>query len=91
MNTVSTREFRVIKSEPSKIFFSNSHVERKYRSIILKRKATSMLLKGNISQLNEGPNKLSAKNVEDLMALCSGDHPPIRLPDHAQFYRSLPH
>lgn len=83
-------EFRVIRDQLTKLYFKTSHLEANYRSITLKRNVLDFL-QGPVAALNKSPIKLSEKKYTDLMALCSGDKPPIKLPEYKQYYRSLPH
>lgn len=90
INWTEMVEYRVIKSEPNKLFFKNKHSDTVYRSLTLKRSVLS-LLKGEISKLNEIPPKIPINKYTDLMSLTTGDTPVIKLPEHAYFYKSLLH
>lgn len=84
-------EFHVRKNNISQIFFKTSHLDQNYRSLTLKRQNNESLLSKKLNNLNRGPRPISTEKYNDLIALCSGNTPVIKLPEHVQFYRSLPH
>lgn len=90
INWTEMVEFKVMKSQPLKCFFKNSHLESNYRSITLKRQVSDFF-KMTICPLNVAPPKISKLKYDDLIGLCKGEKPVIRLPEHNQYYYSLPH
>lgn len=84
-------ELKVVKDKPTQIFFKSSHnIHSEYSSITLKRKLDN-LKDMQLSILNSEPIKISKEKYNDLMALCNGATPVIRILEHAQFYKNLPH
>ncbi|XP_072398864.1 uncharacterized protein [Diabrotica undecimpunctata] len=83
-------EFKVTKNDLQKIFFKTSHLEENYRSVTLKRQNTPFLTKP-LNKLNTEPRPISMAKYKDLNTLCTGNTPVIRLPEHINFYKSLPH
>lgn len=90
INWTEMVEYRVEKGEPFKLFFKNKHTDKNYRSLTLKRPVVS-LLTGEISKLNTTPPKIPQNKYEDLVSLTTGDTPVIKLCEHTNFYKSLPH
>lgn len=84
------REVMVQKSSNDKIYIKNSHVQNNYQCITLKRTAVH-----NIGAqppcLNPDLPKISTEKYNDLMALCSGTTPIIKIPEPVSFYQKLPH
>lgn len=83
------REIMVQKSSNNKIFFKNSHLQNMYQCITLKR--TAVNVRAQPPSLNPDLPKISTKKYNDLIDLCSGTTPVIKLPEHVSFYRQLPH
>lgn len=83
----SIMELRVRKEQPSKIFYKTSH---DLKTISLKRLSQNVK-DYEITKLNTDRNKISKEKYQDLMSLCSGETPLIRLQEHKNFYLSLPH
>lgn len=90
VNWTEMTEFSVRKTDPSTLFFKTSHKEACYRSLTLKRNMANFLHAG-VSPLNETQPKISKEKYEDLISLTTGDTPVIRLSEHVDFYKSLPH
>ena len=84
-------EFKVSKNHPQQIFFKTSHLEDNFKVLSLKRLGTAELGKLVPNRLNNQPNKISEEKYSDLQSMCVGETPVIRLEEHKQFYRSLPH
>ena len=84
-------EFKVSKNHPQQIFFKTSHLEDNFKVLSLKRLGTAELGKLLPNRLNNQPNKISEEKYSDLQSMCVGETPVIRLEEHKQFYRSLPH
>lgn len=89
VNWTDIMEVKVIKSSPRKIYFKCSHLDCTYDSIELKRGIS--VCNRLVAHLNESPTKITKKKYDDLIALCSGENPVVRLPEYKEFYRSLPH
>lgn len=83
-------EFKVTKTDIQKIFFKTSHLDENYRSVTLKRQNATLLMKP-LSKLNKELRPISMAKYKDLNALCIGNTPVVRLPEHTNFYKSLPH
>lgn len=84
-------ELKVSKNHPQKIFFKSSHLADDFKEITLKRLGTVELKKVVPNHLNTQANKISGEKYSDLQSMCEGKTPIIRLEEHTQFYRSLPH
>lgn len=89
INWTDIMEVKVNKSCPNKIFFKCSHLDSTYDCIELKRGTSVCNVKPAL--LNKTPVKITKKKYDDLIALCSGETPVVRLPEYQQFYRHLPH
>lgn len=83
-------EIKVCKTNPDTLFYKTSHLQEDYRTIELKRHKQN-LKSVKLHCLNQEPNKLSIKKYNDLMSLCQGKTPLIRVAEHKNFYKSLPH
>lgn len=83
-------EIKVTKESPASIFYKTSHHDDTYNTISLKRRQANVK-SFSIKQLNKEPNKLSSDKYKDLISLCSGDTPLVRLDECKAFYRALPH
>lgn len=84
------KELMLNREFPTTLFFKTSHLDKSYDSIILKR------LQGNlvdikIDILNKEPPKVAKRKYDDLISLCSGETPVVRLPEFQNFYKSLNH
>ena len=84
-------ELKVSKSYPQQIFFKTSHLAENFKVLSLKRLGTAEVRKVVPNRLNTQPNKISEEKYLDLQSMCVGETPVIRLEEHKQFYRSLPH
>ena len=84
-------EFKVSKNHAQQIFFRTSHLEDNFKVLSLKRLSTAELGKLVPNRLNNQPNKISEEKYSYLQSMCVGETPVIRLEEHKQFYRSLPH
>lgn len=74
----------------NKLFFKKSHLDKEYDSITLKRLEIG-ISNMQLNALNNEPPKIPKRKYEDLISLCIGQTPVVRLPECKQFYRSLPH
>lgn len=72
-------EVMVKQNSACKIFLKYSHLESEYDSISLKR-LNSSLSDFKLFQLNEEPRKIIRKKYGDLVSLCQGETPMVRLP-----------
>nr|CAH7766282.1 unnamed protein product [Callosobruchus chinensis] len=92
INWTNVMEVMVKQSSPytRTLFFKNSHLDADYYSIVLKRLKVS-LSELELSQLNIQVLKMGKKKYKDLMSLCQGTNPVVRLKEHQQFFLSLPH
>lgn len=83
-------EIKVNKLNPDIIFFKTSHLQEEYGQINLKRQKKD-LYSMTLDQLNLEPNKITADKYKDLISLCEGKTPVVKIAEHKQFYESLPH
>ena len=93
INWNNMMEMRVIKTNPTAIFFKTSHLEKEYRSISIKRQQAP-LIKNEPQKLNKEPNQISREKYADLQSLCfsaTGKPTVIRNAEHKAFYSHLPH
>ena len=86
----SIMELKVLKSEPNKMFYKTSHLQNTYNVYSLKRITTS-IENCTLKKLNEGAINISKQKYDDLVSLCSGPIPVVKLENHKMFYHSLPH
>ena len=86
----SVMELKVLKKEPIKIYYKTSHFQDTYKVYSMKRISTS-IDKCTLKKLNEGPINISKKKYDDLVSLCSGPIPVVKLEEYKKFYYSLPH
>lgn len=82
--------FRVVKKQPTTVFFKTSHHETQYQRLTLKR-LTSNVKVVHPQQLNSESPKISNLKYRDLKSLCDGDNSVIRLREYQEFYKNLPH
>lgn len=91
INWNNMMEFRVLKECPTTIFFRTSHFDSGYRAITLKRQTKQSIENVPLAKLNSEPMKIPLAKYNDLVSLCSGTTPVIRLNEHKSFYLMLPH
>lgn len=84
-------EIKVKKDSLEQIFFKESHHEKNYDSLSLKRNQQHNIKTYTFRRLNAGPNKISKDKYQDLVSLCSGFTPVIRQKEHQDFFNSLAH
>lgn len=84
-------EIMVTREYPTKIFFKNSHLENDYDSISLKRIKGCKISDYKLRPLNKEPTKIKIKKYQDLVALCTGQNPPVRHSEYQEYYKALPH
>nr|CAH7721344.1 unnamed protein product [Callosobruchus chinensis] len=89
INWTDVMEVKVDSVHQNKIFFKMSHLTEEYDFIQLKRGATDTEMK--VDPLYSAPVKISSKKYNDLVALCNGKRPVVRLPEMKEFYKNLPH
>lgn len=82
--------FRVMKDDEKKIMFKTSHLQNDYRSIDLKRQQ-KLISEVSVYQLNGGPVSISKLKYQDLVSLCMGQTPVIRLQEHKNYYMNFVH
>lgn len=83
-------ELRVVKKNNEKLFYKTSHHDQEYKALSLKRLKASV--KNHVLQkLNIGPKHISREKYKDLVSLCSGETPVVKMREHKNFYLSLPH
>ena len=83
-------ELLVTKSKPDEILYKTSHFDTSYKVLSLKRLPKSVQ-EHFVQTLNTGLNNVSKEKYNDLVSLCSGLTPVIKLKEHKSFYISLPH
>lgn len=83
-------EIMVTKNHPTKLFSKTSHLIKEYDSITLKRLQTNVS-EIPIRPLNSAPINIPKRKYEDLVSLCQGDTPVVKMPEYQEFFRSLPH
>lgn len=86
INWTEVMEVHVVKSDPTKLFYKNSHLWDQYKSITVKKK-----IDDRIPKLNNEKIKIAAAKFKDLVSLCEGDVHVIRNDADISFYKSLPH
>ncbi|KAG5883085.1 hypothetical protein JTB14_003196 [Gonioctena quinquepunctata] len=84
-------EVKVSKLHPDTLFFKSSHNQHEYSKITLKRQKKINLKTVILRPLNEEPNKIGKAKYEDLMSLCQGVTPVVKIAEYRVFYASLPH
>ena len=72
----------VTKEHPATYFYKNSHLESSYKTVTLKRKANNFCL----CKLNQDPPKVPTPKYNDLVSLCQGSTPLVRLDEHKNFF-----
>lgn len=90
INWTEMTAFHVRKTDTTTLYFKTDHRQTSCRSLSLKRQRSSFL-NDELSLLNDAPQKIAKEKYDDLISLTAGNAPVIRLPEHADFYRSLPH
>ncbi|KAG5886847.1 hypothetical protein JTB14_035864 [Gonioctena quinquepunctata] len=84
-------EVKVSKLHPDTLFFKSSHNQQKYSKITLKRQKKINLKTVILRPLNEEPNKIGKAKYKDLISLCQGVTPVVKIAEYRDFYASLPH
>lgn len=90
VNWNNMMEIRVVKRSPSTIYFKTSHLQTSYKKIQLKRLKKEMT-SVEVGKLNSSKLKIPEDKYSDLVSLCSGATPVIRMAEHQNFYKSLDH
>ena len=83
----------VRKDRPKAIFVKTSYASE-FREVPINRRVSRSVQvqeSDRLKPLRSMPPKISDAKYADLMALCSGSHPVVRLHEHRLFYRHLPH
>ena len=81
---------QVTKSKPDEILYKTSHFDTSYKVLSLKRLPQSVQ-EHSVHTRNTGLYNFSKEKYNDLVSLCSGSTPVIKLIEHKSFYMSLPH
>lgn len=76
---------RVLKDNPLKMYYKNSHLSSTYDSITVKNNIWT------IDRLNHEDLPISTPKYNDLLSLCAGDVRVVRNQEHIEFYTNLPH
>lgn len=82
-------EIKVKSSERNKIFFKTSHLDEAYDCTELKRGIT--IDKVKVNSLYTLPINIKLTKYKNLISLCNGANPIIRLPEMKDFYESSLH
>lgn len=90
INWTNMVEVMVKKSSPETIFFKTSHLTPTYDCIKLVRNTRSSR-DMEVTSLNKKPVKITNTKYKDLMSLCTGKTPVVRLPEYQEFFKNLPH
>lgn len=83
-------ELRVTKENLQQIYFKTSHMDADYKIINLKRQK-KQVKDIPVKPLNKARPLLPRLKYNDLISLCQGSTPVIRLDAHKGFYTQLPH
>lgn len=84
-------ELMVKKSEPSKIYFKNSHLQQEFDSLTILQRQKVGLSEVSLERLNLEVQKLSSNKYKDLKSLCEGPLPVVRVREFQHFYLNLQH
>lgn len=84
------KEIQVRKNKPNMLFFKTSHLDNAYDCIRLKRLHNDPL-NSPVANLNKQPLNIPKKKFDDLVSLCVGDTPVVRIPECQQFFLNLAH
>ncbi|KAG5895742.1 hypothetical protein JTB14_029512 [Gonioctena quinquepunctata] len=84
-------EVKVSKLHPDTLFFKSSHNQQEYSKITLERQKKINLKTVILRPLNEEPNKIGKAKYKDLMSLCQGVTPVVKIAEYRDFHASLPH
>ena len=85
-------EIKVQKQNLHQIFLKTSHLQKDYVVLSLKRQKNDNNIRSlKLAPQNYEPNKISKEKYLDLNSLCRGDTPIIKLSEHQDFYKLLPH
>ncbi|KAG5886831.1 hypothetical protein JTB14_005283 [Gonioctena quinquepunctata] len=84
-------EVKVSKLHPDTLFFKSSNNQQENSKITLKIQKKINLKTVILRPLNEEPNKKGKAKYKDLMSLCQGVTPVVKIDEYRDFYASLPH
>lgn len=93
MDWTKIKQLRIEKENNNKLFCKMSHFDEDFFTLSLynncsRRTSVNQTIKpGSIVQ----QTKVSTHKYNDLVSFCDGSTPVIFNPDHALFYRNLPH
>ena len=90
VNWTEMREVMVTKKDLTKIYYKKSHLVDDFNSISLK---VRLQQDGGLhpDKLYSGPPIIAKEKYDDLVSLCSGDLPVIRISEYGNFFKCLPH
>ena len=88
MDWTKVTTLMVKKTDGKKIFFKSSHLQEEYRSLTLKQRLQGT---DKLQNLYTQAPKISKDKYEDLVSLCEGAFPVIRVTYYRDFFKSLPH
>ena len=81
-------EVQVLAKHPNTVFYKTSHNDVAFSEINLKR-LSKPAGQFQAKQLNQQPPKIPKAKWIDLVKLCTGDTPVVKLPEHKAFYMNL--
>lgn len=82
------QQIMVKKTDTDKIFFKTSHLEETFKSLTLKIRCQAQQ---EPHQTYSEPPMIAKDKYDDLMSLCEGALPVIRVTEYVNFFQSLPH
>ena len=82
-------ELQVTMSKLDEILYKTSHFDTSYKTLTLER-LTKGVQEHSVQRLNTKINNVSKEKYSDLISLCSGSTPIIKLKECKSFYISLP-
>lgn len=88
MDWTKVTEIMVNKNEANRIFFKTSHLQEEHRSLTLKQRHPMTAI-GEPPRLYSHPPKISKDKFDDLLSLCQGSFPVVRVPEYVNFFKSL--
>jgi len=82
------QQIMVQKTNRNKIYFKTSHLVESFKSLTLNQ---SVKAQQQPQKLYSQSPKIGKDKYNDLISLCEGDFPVVRLSDYVNFFQSLPH
>lgn len=83
-------EIMVKKTETNKILFKTSHLQEEYKSLTVKQRHPQTATEGPPKLYSQLPT-IAKDKYDDLMSLCTGALPVVRVSEYVNFFKSLPH